>query len=348
MNNIFIFPMGMEIIPLIENKSILPYDNIYILGSTNNNYINNNYDHLIFANSYEQIINACNTALFVYEEQIPLDEYKKAIDILLSVDIKIFVVSTIANILHIQSDLNVTVLDNPELNVNSSVKQVVPIPVPIILILGDGKFSEKFNVQLKLHNIMVSKGYKVLSFTSKEYGEFIGMNRLPKFIFDKMSLTDKIVALNHYLYQIVHNQSPDLMLISAPGGVLPISSQFVEDYGEYSIVISNAAIADIVIRSLYYNQYDEEFFKNDMNSMKYRLNATVEYYNISRTSLVYPPSLMDHLGFVCVDNDNLNRLIDSISHKLSDCLVFDSNNDTQINIIADDILNKLSSDVSII
>lgn len=349
MNNIFIFPMGIEILPIIQNNSFLWYDNIYILNSTNDNYEIDNNDHLIFVSSYEQVITTCNTALFVYEEKIPLSEYQKTIDILLRSNIKIFVVSTIACRLHnIQNNANVTVLDYPDVNVNCSVKQVVPIPVPVISILGDGKFSDKFRIQLKLQQILVSKGYKVLSFTAKEFGEFIGMKMLPKFIFERMALTDKIVALNHYLYQIVHSQSPDLILISAPGGVLPISPQFVDDYGEYSIVISNAAVPDIAIRSLYYNLYDKEFFMNDIISMKYKLNATIEYYNISRTSLVYPPSLMDYLGFVSIDKDKITRLIENLSKELTECIVFDSNNDTHINVIAEDILNKLSSDVSII
>ena len=297
---------------------------------------------------WSEIITQCDEALIVSDEKVPLSLYKRVIEQLLKANVIVFLSRTIADQLNIEAQDNIKIIGKNLLSSKVSVKQLVPINVPVIGILGDGKLTDKFQIQIALDKSFKRLGYNVLSITAKEYADFLGMSLIPNFIFEPMYLSDKIVALNQYFYNIIFHLKPDLVLLNIPGGALPISEQYVKEFGEFAYTLCNALSPDILIRTLYFNNYDSPFFENDIRQIKYRYNVAPEYYCISSTSLVYPPSLMDELGYLKVEPMVKQQVIKNIRSLDLPCDIFEYDNTSDVDHICDKMIQSLAGDFSIV
>ena len=347
MRNIFIFPFGNEITPALFFFFFTKYNSVYILDE-HKEAPKIDGVQFITTDLWSEIITQCDEALIVSDEKVPLSLYKRVIEQLLKANVIVFLSRTIADQLNIEAQDNIKIIGKNLLSSKVSVKQLVPINVPVIGILGDGKLTDKFQIQIALDKSFKRLGYNVLSITAKEYADFLGMSLIPNFIFEPMYLSDKIVALNQYFYNIIFHLKPDLVLLNIPGGALPISEQYVKEFGEFAYTLCNALSPDILIRTLYFNNYDSPFFENDIRQIKYRYNVAPEYYCISSTSLVYPPSLMDELGYLKVEPMVKQQVIKNIRSLDLPCDIFEYDNTSDVDHICDKIIQSLAGDFSIV
>jgi len=345
--NIFIFPFGNEITPALFHDFFTKYNSVYILEE-HKEAPKIDGVQFITTDLWSEIITQCDEALIVSDEKVPLSLYKRVIEQLLKANVIVFLSRTIADQLNIEAQDNIKIIGKNLLSSKVSVKQLVPINVPVIGILGDGKLTDKFQIQIALDKSFKRLGYNVLSITAKEYADFLGMSLIPNFIFEPMYLSDKIVALNQYFYNIIFHLKPDLVLLNIPGGALPISEQYVKEFGEFAYTLCNALSPDILIRTLYFNNYDSPFFENDIRQIKYRYNVAPEYYCISSTSLVYPPSLMDELGYLKVEPMVKQQVIKNIRSLDLPCDIFEYDNTSDVDHICDKMIQSLAGDFSIV
>lgn len=349
MKNLFVFPLSEEIVSILRHGGFNQYRFIFYEEFTTNEFVVNS-PQFIKLKSWEDLTDQCCDALIIREDNVPLFKYNQIIDCLIKININVYVVASLAKEMNLSPSLKdkVHIIAETVSDLNITVKQLVPIDVPVIAILGDGKFTEKIRIQVILQNCFNTLDISVLSITAKEYASFLNMEMIPNLIFEPMLLSDKIVALNQFFYNLIFDKKPDLVLLSVPGASLPISEQYVEDFGEFAYTLCNALPPDILVRTLYFNNYDINFFTNDIIKMKYRYNIAPEYYHISSTSLVYPPSLMDNLGYLKVNSNTRKQLIKKLCALNLPCTFFEDDNDDNLMSIAKKMIASLSESFAVI
>ncbi|MGG0822572.1 TIGR04066 family peptide maturation system protein [Paenibacillus turicensis] len=172
--------------------------------------------------------------------------------------------------------------------------QLVKIDVPILLVLGMGENCNKFELQLSARNYFMKQGYKVSQLGTKNFSPLFGFSALPEFLFTKdIYVQDKIIAFNHYIQQIAVTEQPDVIIIGAPGGIIPINNNNTNHFGLIPYMISNAVKTDITILSTYFNYYNIEVLNEFRKCCKYRFNCITDYINIANTRYMLNPENED-------------------------------------------------------
>ena len=338
MSNIVVFPFDEMVREFLKYDNF--YDNIFILKSRDVNFALDGLNKVKIINDLLEVIDQVDSALILSNHQQSCLYEKEIID-LIEKKKKIYTTKETKELYKpLINYENIYLLDYPDIKENYSAKNIIPIPVPVISFLADGENCDNFLLQINFKHYFEEQGYKVLAFADEKYAALFDINPFPEFIFKPMSLVNKIVAFNHYIYEKIFIEKPDIVILGSSGGILPINMDILQDYGERSIVISSAAIPDIVIRSIYYGKYDLNFFEEDKKRVKYKLASPVEYYHVSQTGIVYPLSLFEDLGYVKVPKEKVYELIEKKDIKSYGWICNMLEGDV-IKEVGQDILNKL-------
>ncbi|WP_159081770.1 TIGR04066 family peptide maturation system protein [Paenibacillus sp. CAA11] len=222
---------------------------------------------------------------------------------------------------------------------------IYPIHVPIVSILGLGRHCNKFNIQLELGAYFKQTGYKVLQLGTKKMSELFGFRALPEFLYNNsLSVTDRVLAFNHYVYQLSQTESPDLIIVGYPGGILPIDDLHHNDYGTLPFILSNALQTDIGILSLYYNPgLTEAYFKEFQQCCKYRFNIPVNYFHISNSRYLIDDN-NKQLSFLHLKDTNIKEKISTIP----DVNLFNTVHKLNSEKIYNTILTELTSNLEFV
>ncbi|MNW43744.1 hypothetical protein D3C74_209550 [compost metagenome] len=162
------------------------------------------------------------------------------------------------------------------------------IDIPIIGVMGLGNYCGKFSCELELRKHF--SDYNLLQFGSKNISSLFGMHQLPKFIFNrKLTLKDRIVWLNNYLYKQCMEQQPDLLIIGIPEAIVPINRKILNNFGEIAFITSQAVINfDVGILCAYFHDnINNNYLMEYRNCCKYKFNSVVDYFNISNTTFKF-------------------------------------------------------------
>lgn len=159
------------------------------------------------------------------------------------------------------------------------------IDVPIITVMSLGEHAGKFEIQLELKRYFESKGYNLLQFSTKEFGEMFNMKLFPDFMKKEMSMPTKIKLFNEYIYRMTKEYpETDLIVIGIPGGIYPHNKIIDNSYGELAAVVSKAVQIDINIMSIYCVQDLLEKDLEEISDYTYKVfNCQTEFFNISNT-----------------------------------------------------------------
>lgn len=164
-------------------------------------------------------------------------------------------------------------------------ENLLPIPVPVIMVFGIGNYCNKFGIQLKLREYFQRRGYRVLGFGTKSYSKLFAVEALPQFLFENMNNEIKIRKFNAYIYRRVKREKPDVVVIGIPGGIMQINPFKFREFGESAFIISNAVKADLSVLSMYKQDFNHEFIEKLINLCNYKYNFPVRYINIANTNL---------------------------------------------------------------
>ena len=172
-------------------------------------------------------------------------------------------------------------------------EKLLEIPVPCVVVLGTGRRTGKFDLQLNLRNVFQQAGYSVTQFGSKEYSSLFGFDPLPQFLFDLGSQREKILAFNHLVYETVKRDNSDVVLLGVPGGIMPINPFEFDEYGELAFLMGTAVHADTGICSLYCAPYPESVLENIRRICLYRHGVPIKYMNLSNHDLLLSQTTLE-------------------------------------------------------
>lgn len=176
---------------------------------------------------------------------------------------------------------------------------LMEIPVPVILVMGQGENCQKFDIQLGLRRAFQKEGYKVSQFGTKAYSDLFGFQPLPGM--PELPLWKKIYLYNRLFKETCTKEQPDVMIIGVPGGIMPINAYSHELFGETALAISSAARPDAALLSYYFIEPTPEYFDLLRNYMQFRLGVAKVFYHASNTQFVEDKST-HRLGYLTLES----------------------------------------------
>ena len=178
-----------------------------------------------------------------------------------------------------------------------AIKEVAPvfeIPVPIIYVLGFGPNTGKFDVQLELRAFFLKNGYSVSQIGSNIISTFFGFPSLPSIFEDsRLSIRQRMVSFNRYVYKKYTEEKPDLMIIGIPGGIFPLNSVIFEEMGEKAFLACQAVRPDLAVLCSYAHPLNQDYINEMIQICKYRLNSDLRYFAVSATGISILPDTQE-------------------------------------------------------
>ncbi len=161
---------------------------------------------------------------------------------------------------------------------------VLEIDVPVIGIMGMWDSTDKFEVSLALREKFIRNGYKVAQIGSRNYCEIMGFHSFPRFMLDPTEgEEDKIYKLNRYLKRLVDEESPDVILVTIPGGTQQLNNKFPNRFGILPFLVSKAATFDALVLCTLYEPNAGELFELISTSFKYKYGCGADVFHMSNT-----------------------------------------------------------------
>lgn len=184
------------------------------------------------------------------------------------------------------------------------------INTPMILVMGVGERTGKFDIQLALRDYYSKRGYKVSQIGTRNYCEWLGFHSFPCFMSDKtMSEMEKVVYLNNYIKSIERKESPDVFIIGVPGGIMPVNDIFVQDFGILAYQYSCAVKPDVCILSLYYDRYEAGVVSELNNLTNYRFGFEIDCLNVANAKMDLKSSIQNMiLNYLTISNENTEEI----------------------------------------
>lgn len=187
-------------------------------------------------------------------------------------------------------------------------KQFKPINASIVGICSTNENCMKFDTMLSLIRIFRNKGYDVAGIGSKEYSKIFGLSSFQQILFNnKLADIERLCVFMETLNYIDSLESPDIIFVCIPGGIIPVNSTHHGDYGVLATQLLSALKCDQLVLNLgYSNDYNIDFLEELSNICKYKLNNTVTHFGLSN-KMFFPPSLTEkELSYINVTNIDKN------------------------------------------
>ncbi|MCL2222557.1 MAG: TIGR04066 family peptide maturation system protein [Oscillospiraceae bacterium] len=222
--------------------------------------------------------------------------------------------------------------------------KLLDIPVPVILVTGQGQQCNKFDIQLNLRKKFQKDGYIVSQFGTKEYSPLFGFEALPKFL--NVPFWKKVLLYNKIFSDCVYKENPDVLIVGAPGGTMQIDDYNHEMFGESAIALSVSLKPDILIHSLYCALTNDDEIEEMQNHSKYALGANIDFFNISNTNLIFESDKRT-ISYLVGDSKLVLPELYSKSENLTKSIYNTFDNDSADSLFKR-LLTKLQSNIEVV
>ncbi|MBK1810690.1 TIGR04066 family peptide maturation system protein [Clostridium sp. YIM B02505] len=168
---------------------------------------------------------------------------------------------------------------------------LLEIETPVIFVGGLTENTSKFEIQLSLREKLINQGYKVSQVGTKSYCELFGFHSIPEFMFkSEIGEKEKIVSFNRYIKEIEKTESPDLIIVGIPGGLMPFNKKLTNNFAVTAFLISQALTPDFTIISILFEIMYPRYFEMLKTSFKYKYGFEVDCFNLSSARVDYTAS----------------------------------------------------------
>ncbi len=155
--------------------------------------------------------------------------------------------------------------------------ETLDINTPIIGVFDLGENIGRKKLLYTLRKEFKAKEYNVISFIEDLESTKLSLENdcynLPKeLFFSDLSDYSQILRFNHIIYEINKLDSPDLILIEIPGGIMPISEEIHNHYGLIAYKICSAVIFEYGFFNIFPDLCSRSFIYEMKNIFLYRLS----------------------------------------------------------------------------
>ncbi|AWB42986.1 TIGR04066 family peptide maturation system protein [Paenibacillus sp. CAA11] len=187
------------------------------------------------------------------------------------------------------------------------------IEVPVISVIGIGENCEKWDVQLGLRDFFLKKGYKVSLISNNKLLKLFGASIFPPVINStEYKFEQQVGAINSYIKKVELMDSPDLIIIGVPGGIMRYNRYVHNGFGYAPFLVSNAFIPDITVVSLYCGYYEKEQLEEIKRTCLYKLGVNANYFHISSKVSQYNLE-SKQIDYFSIDQNYVNELVEKNS-----------------------------------
>lgn len=191
---------------------------------------------------------------------------------------------------------------------SDGIPQIRDINKPLVMVVGTGTNTGKFDLQLRVREIFLDEGYKVSQIGSKPYCELWGFHSFPDFMGGTLEGAEKILKFNQYVNYISNSEDSDVVIIGVPGGVVPISNKLFDDYGLMNYMVANAVKPDYVILNTGFVDYNKQYIEAMTKALKYRLDYDVDSVFLSNFFINWEATdSLDKLVYMTIPTDIMNE-----------------------------------------
>lgn len=213
--------------------------------------------------------------------------------------------------------------------------EIKKIDKPVVLVIGTGDRTNKFDIQLIVRECFQKKGYTVSQIGTKGYCEYLGFHSFPNFMYSNLQVTDRILGFNHYIYELSKSENADVIIIGVPGGLMPYSEKYNNDFGYLNFMVSNAVVPDYVVLATTYVDYNRDYINAIVDSLRYKYEYDVDAVFIGNSSINWDVTeSLDTLTYVTLDKN----FIDEEVRKCNAYSVYDSDSIKQF---SEQLINTL-------
>lgn len=216
------------------------------------------------------------------------------------------------------------------------------IPVPVVLVTGLGQQCQKFDIQMCLRRKFQEADYNVSQVGTKPFSSLFGFHALPHF--PDTPLWKKIVLYNRYFKDVVDSEDPDMLIVGAPGGVMPIDDRHSELFGETAIAISKSLSPDVAIVSVFQAKLDGELLDGlgEMrNYFKYAMGSPLDYIHLSNTRQVFESDLRS-ISYMVTDSSRVFEGQEAVGDSFFNAFLADT-----VNTVSEKIMSRLQGNLEV-
>lgn len=190
----------------------------------------------------------------------------------------------------IEPDSHVQLLGNQHNIVHKNkLSRLLEIPVPIVTVMGIGENCNKLECQLLLKTAFEKRGYDAYSISSNDLGHLFAMGTYPDFMVRAdLSFPEKVLQLNHYMYDLCEEHQPDVILLGLSSGIAPLTEYDHNYFSETLLVAASALKIDVGILCHYYlENYEEMPFEKTREFVLAKYAIPIEAFFMSRQRASY-------------------------------------------------------------
>ena len=213
--------------------------------------------------------------------------------------------------------------------------------VPVVIVAGLWKNTDKFEVSLALRERFLKNGYRITQIGSRVGCELFGFHSFPGFMFRKdVDAGDKVIHFNRWISQITKNEQPDLVLITLPGAVQDLNEQFTHGSEILQHQVFKAVTPDVLVMCTFYTFDSIETLEIISTLCKHRFDTPVDVFHMSNliidiiesedhphvvTNSVYRETVSETIEkkfavshipiFNALDSEGCDRMFDAIIEK---------------------------------
>ena len=348
MKKLLIYPFTLSSMPILRySGNLVDYNEVILVTESSFAALSSNCDvsHVdgglpVFAKmsaNFEDAVVLVDDVLFV-DEIYDVDKFRRNFELAKKVNKQIFLSGNFDNKTYKDLEgFKALIAEDYTANVTSQ-NRLLEMPVPVIAVMGMGQQCNKFDIQMGLRERFLERGYKVSQVGTKCYSSLFGFHALPKFT--KTALWEKILLYNLFFRDIVVREKSDVLIVGIPGGVMPIDECNTELFGETAIAISKSISPDMSILSMYLSDSLRFDVKGLTGYFHYTLGATLDYFHISNTKIIFESDLRS-ISYLVTDS---NQMFDKTKPMENAYNVFQTEN---AKIIYDQLISELQENLDI-
>lgn len=264
----------------------------------------------------EQILERCDILLLTDNyRDYRIDKYYTILEKAVIKQKEILVSPRLINILNLEKYRGKIRLLQEDSNVEKNNEHIVEedemyeVSVPIIAVEGMGKNCSKFENQINLKIALENSGYRVKWISSNECAILFGGKCFPQILYsENCSFSQKVLQINHFLYDISIDEKPDVILLGIPEGITEFEGGEKNHFGEYALVIGSAVQIDSSILCLYYGDIDKsEGLKEIINYIEKRYFLPIDAISIGRNTYQIEDNAKEEISYLFLREDYLKK-----------------------------------------
>lgn len=214
---------------------------------------------------------------------------------------------------------------------------------PIAFVTSILADANNIELMLKVKKALDAMGYNVLTVGATPEIQMYGgvysgiLDSLVNGRFQSDSVPVTIKLLNHFLWCVENQKSPDLMMLEIPGGLIE-TPDFPNESGTFAYIITRAVQADYVIGTTLYGNYTDDSMLKISEEIERRFGFCLNCLHVSNKMLHITSSMhKQEMQYIYMPLDG----VITKNHRAGDILVGNFLEPSQAKLIAEDMVRTM-------